>query len=306
MNCPHHTQIYASKQRSYRELPVRYAETTACYRDEQTGELSGLSRVRAFSQDDAHVFCRQSQVKDEVLAIWEIIDTFYSRFGFSLQIRLSKHDPTAQEKYLGSPEAWQAAEAQLEALLKERNTEFVDGVGEAAFYGPKLDFITKDALGRQWQVATIQLDFNQPEGFDLYCINESGEQERVVMIHAAIMGSIERFMSVLIEHLAGAFPTWLAPVQVSVIPVSDKFNHFADEHILQPLLAAGLRAEMNDDNESVGKKIRYASTQKIPYSVVIGEKEIESKSLVVRSRDTGDLPPQTIEEFTASLLKELN
>lgn len=298
MNCPHHTQIFARKPHSYREMPVRYANTTMCYRDEQTGELAGLSRVRAFAQDDAHVFCRTSQIKDEVNAIWDIVEQFYKTVGFSeLTIRLSRRDPDQPEKYLGNPEDWNKAEDALREIITSHDKEYVDGVGEAAFYGPKIDFIARDAIGRQWQVATIQLDFNQPERFDLFCINEKGEEERVTMIHAAIMGSIDRFLSILIEHHAGAFPAWLSPVQVTIIPVSDKFNAYATEHVLEPLLGYGIRAELDDANESVGKKIRNATKQKVPYILVIGEKEIESGHVAVRSRDAGELGSLTIEQF---------
>ncbi len=298
MNCPHHTQIYASRARSYRDLPQRYAETTMCYRDEQTGELAGLSRVRAFTQDDAHVFCRKSQAKNEVNAIWEIVHQFYQAVGFGeLEIRLSRRDPEQSQNYLGEPAMWDSAEKELKEIITSHDKTFIDGIGEAAFYGPKIDFMARDALGRQWQVATIQLDFNQPENFDLYCTNEKGEQERIVMIHAAIMGSIERFLSIFIEHTAGAFPTWLSPVQVALIPVSDKFNHFAEESIAKPLSTLGIRIELYDANESVGKKIRFATTQKIPYMVVIGEKEIESGQLAVRSRDEGELGNLSLEEL---------
>lgn len=301
MNCPHHTQIYASRPRSYRDLPQRYAETTMCYRDEQTGELSGLSRVRSLTQDDAHVFCRADQVKQEARAIWQIIEEFYGRFGFELKIRLSRRDPTQPDRYLGSAEQWKEAESQLESLLKEHGSSYVDGIGEAAFYGPKLDFLGEDAIGRTWQLATIQLDFNQPEGFDLTCTNEKGEEERIVMIHAAIMGAIERFLSIIIEHFGGAFPLWLSPVQIQIIPVSDKFNNYATDHVLKPLQEAGFRVELNDANESVGKKIRYATTQKIPYVLVVGEKEIESQTVAVRSRDKGELGALSIKEFTKGL-----
>ncbi len=192
MNCPHHTQIYARKAWSYRELPQRYANTTTCYRDEQSGELSGLSRVRAFAQDDAHVFCRMSDAKNEFLKVWDIVENFYKTFGFELKVRISKHDPAHPEKYLGDKERWAFAENMLEEIAKEKNVVTFEGIGEAAFYGPKLDFMANDAIGREWQVATIQLDMNQPERFDLTCTNEKGEKERIVMIHAAIMGSIER------------------------------------------------------------------------------------------------------------------
>jgi len=306
MNCPHHTQIYARKPHSYRELPIRYANTTTCYRDEQTGELNGLTRARAFTQDDAHVFCRESQVKQEVRAIWDIVTEFYQTFGFELTLRLSRHDPAEANKYLGSPEIWQKAEGQLESLLKEEKADYSDGVGEAAFYGPKLDFLSRDALGREWQIATIQLDFNLPERFDLSCTNEQGEQERIVMIHAAIMGSLERFLAILIEHYAGAFPLWLAPTQVQIIPVSDKFNNYAAEHVLKPLKEAGFRAELNDVNESVGKKIRFATTQKVRYMIVVGEKEIESEQISVRSRDDGDLDPMSLAQFIELLNKKVS
>ncbi len=227
MNCPHHTQIYARRPWSYRDLPQRYANTTKVYRDEQTGELAGLSRVRAITQDDAHVFCRLSQTKEEFLKIWDIIQTFYSSFGFKLKIRISTHDPKHPEKYLGDKKKWKFAEDMLYEIAQSKNADTFDGVGEAAFYGPKLDFMAKDSLGRDWQVATIQLDVNMPERFDLTCTNEEGKPERIVMIHAAIMGSIERFLSVIIEHLAGDFPVWLSPVQARVIPISDKHRAYA-------------------------------------------------------------------------------
>lgn len=283
MNCPHHTQIYARKQWSYRDLPQRYANTTACYRDEQTGELSGLSRVRAFSQDDAHVFCRMSQVKEEFLKIWDIVHEFYPVFGFELKVRLSRHDPAHPEKYLGDKERWEKAENLLKEIVAEKKVSAIDGLGEAAFYGPKLDFMAHDSLGREWQVATIQLDMNMPERFDLYCVNEKGEQERIVMIHAAIMGSIERFLSILIEHTAGIFPLWLSPVQVKVLPVSEKHNEYG-AGVLKELKAAGIRAEIDDANESLGKKIRAAKTEKVPYLFVIGDKEAGGKAVTVETR----------------------
>ena len=254
MNCPHHTQIYARRQWSYRELPQRYANTTACYRDEQSGELSGLSRVRAFSQDDAHVFCRMQDVKAEFLKVWDIIHAFYPAFGFELKVRLSTHDPKNMEKYLGEPSVWETSVGMLREIIAEKGIEAEDGTGEAAFYGPKLDFMAEDSLGRRWQVATIQLDMLQPERFDLFCINESGEKERIVMIHAAIMGSIERFLSVLIEHTAGNFPVWLAPVQVRVLPVSEKQAEYAAT-VASALTNAGVRVEVSAD-ESLGKRIR--------------------------------------------------
>jgi threonyl-tRNA synthetase len=283
MNCPHHTQIFDSEMRSYRDMPQRYAETTMVYRDEQSGELSGLSRVLCITQDDAHVFCRKSQIEQEYFAIWDIIDAFYSTFGFELTLRLSTHDPDHFEKYLGTPEVWQDAEAQLKNLVTKRGATFVEGKGEAAMYGPKLDFMGKDALGRLHQVATIQLDFNMPTNFDLNCVNEKGEKERIVMIHCAIMGSIERFLSVLIEHYAGAFPLWLSPIQVSVLPVADRHNEGAAK-LASDLRAKGIRVEVDDTVESVGKKIRNAEKQKMPCMIVYGDKEMEGGELTVRWR----------------------
>lgn len=296
MNCPHHTQIYARKQHSYRELPQRYANTTKDYRDEQTGELSGLSRVRAFTQDDAHVFCRMSQVKEEFLKVWDIIHDFYRTFGFELQVRLSRHDPAHMEKYLGDENKWELAENILNEIINEKKTIAIDGLGEAAFYGPKLDFMAKDSLGREWQVATIQLDMNMPDRFDLTCVNEKGEKERIVMIHAAIMGSIERFLSILIEHTAGAFSLWLAPVQVAVLNISDKAAEYA-EGVVKNLKDSGMRVEFDDRNETIGKKIREAELQKIPYILIVGEKEAAAKKVAVRERGKGDIGAVSIEEF---------
>lgn len=280
MNCPHHTQIYARKQWSYRELPQRYANTTFCYRDEQTGELSGLSRVRAFTQDDAHVFCRMPQAKEEFMKVWDIVHDFYGAFGFALRVRLSLHDPKQPGKYLGDKKRWRLAEDMLRAIAKEKKADTFEGVGEAAFYGPKLDFMAKDSLGREWQVATIQLDMNMPERFDLTCVNEEGKPERIVMLHAAIMGSIERFMSVMIEHFAGAFPLWMAPVQVAILPVSDKFLNYAGE-VSASLKKNGVRVDVRPE-ESLGRRIREAEKGKVPYILVLGEKELAAGTVNVR------------------------
>lgn len=283
MNCPHHTQIYKRKQWSYRELPQRYANTTMCFRDEQTGELSGLSRVRSFTQDDAHVFCRISQAKEEVQKIWDIVHTFYGTMGLNLRLRLSLRDPEHPEKYLGNQEHWNKAERLLKEIAQANNTEYSEAPGEAAFYAPKLDFLAKDSIGREWQVATIQLDVNMPDRFDLTCINEQSEPERIVMIHAAIMGSIERFLSVIIEHFSGEFPIWLSPVQVAILPVGLDHQDFALA-LRDELKQAGLRVEVDASGESVGKKIRMASKQKIPYVLVVGDKEMKSDMLAVRLR----------------------
>lgn len=283
MNCPHHTQLYARKAWSYRDLPQRYANTTMCYRDEQSGELAGLSRARSFTQDDAHVFCRMAQAKDELLAIWDIVNAFYQAFGFTLQVRLSLHDPAHPEKYLGDAKHWELAESTLRAVVTKRSAKTFEAVGEAAFYGPKLDFLAEDSMGREWQVATIQLDVNMPERFDLTCTNEQGKHERIVMIHAAIMGSIERFLAVLIEHLAGAFPLWLSPIQVAVIPVGSRHVPAAQK-LGQEFREAGLRVEVDAANETVGNKIRKAAQLKIPYLLVLGDKELKEPRLVVRKR----------------------
>ena len=304
MNCPHHTQIYARKPWSYRQLPQRYANSTMCYRDEQSGELSGLSRVRAFTQDDAHVFCREAQAKEEFLKIWDIVQEFYGTFGFDLRIRLSFHDPKEPEKYLGDKNRWTLAERILREIAQEKGADTYEGIGEAAFYGPKVDFMAKDSLGREWQVATIQLDLNMPERFDLTCINEKGEKERIVMIHAAIMGSIERFLSIIIEHLAGAFPTWLAPVQARVLPIGEAHQEFS-RVVLENLKEAGIRAELDESNESLGKKIRDAKKMKVPYLLVIGDAEVSAQSASLESRDKGKIGVLSIPEIIAKLQGEI-
>ncbi len=284
MNCPHHTQIFASRPRSYRDLPHRYAETTMVYRDEQTGELHGLSRVRCITQDDAHVFCREAQLKEEVFAIWDIIEAFYKATGFpQLDVRLSLHDPDAFDNYLGTKEAWLHAEDQLRSFARERGVSCTEAPGEAAFYGPKVDFISQDSIGRKWQVATIQVDRNMPGRFDLVCTNEEGKEEQVVMVHAAIMGAIERFMSVLIEHFAGAFPLWLTPVQMKVIPITDNHHDYAHE-VHQALVAADIRSEIDTRSEKLNKKIRDAQLEKVYSMIIVGDKEQESQTISVRDR----------------------
>lgn len=308
MNCPHHTQIYARKAWSYRELPQRYANTTTCYRDEQSGELSGLSRVRAFAQDDAHVFCRMSQVKEEFVKIWDIVHEFYPTFGFELRVRLSTHDPKTPEKYLGDEKRWADAENLLKDIAIEKKSDFYIGVGEAAFYGPKLDFMAFDSLGREWQVATIQLDMNMPERFDLTVTNEKGESERIVMIHAAIMGSIERFLSILIEHTSGNLPLWLSPTQVVILPLSDRHIERA-KLIANSLQSNGIRIELDDSNETLGKKIRLHTLQKTPYLVIIGDKESQSATekptISVRKADGEDLGMLDLSDFIITLKDQI-
>ncbi len=304
MNCPHHTQIFDSEPRSYRDMPQRYCETTMVYRDEQSGELSGLSRVLSITQDDAHVFCRENQIEEESMAVWEIIETFYKTFGFELKVRFSTHDPKAMDKYLGSPETWARAEGALESLMKKKGVTWMDGVGEAAFYGPKIDFIAHDSIGRTLQVATIQLDFNQPKSFGLVCTNEKGEREPVVMIHCAIMGSIERFMSTLIEHLAGVFPVWLAPTQVAIVPVKDVHSDHAHE-LKNTLRAAGIRVDVIEDNNSLGKRIHSAKATHVPYVIVMGDKEKDSGTLTVELRNGTKLENITLEDFIKKVTGEI-
>ncbi len=305
MNCPHHTQIFDSEPKSYRDMPQRYAETTMVYRDEQSGELAGLSRVLSITQDDAHVFCRENQIEEEALKVWDIIETFYKTFGFNLEVRFSRRDMENQSKYMGEAETWDKAENAIKKLIESKVKTYIDGPGEAAFYGPKIDFMAKDSIGRVWQVATIQIDFVQPKNFSLSCTNEQGIKEDVVMIHCAIMGSIERFMSTLIEHVAGAFPVWLSPTQVSLVPVNNE-NHleFADK-IFNSLQEKGIRAKVLDSKESLGKKINGSKAQKVPYVIVIGDKEIESGSLTIETRE-GAKVSMNLDQFIDTISKEVN
>ncbi len=304
MNCPHHTRIYANKKRSYRELPQRYAETTMVYRDEQSGELSGLSRVRCITQDDAHVFCRYSQIKQEFFAIWDIVDEFYSSFGFKLNVRLSFHNPDNFEAYLGTKEIWKKAEKEIEDIAKERKVKYFIAKGEAAMYGPKVDFIATDSLSRDWQVATIQLDMNMPERFDLTCVNEKGKEERIVMLHAAIMGSIERFASVMIEHFAGKFPLWVAPEQIRIIPISDQNLEYA-EKIAKILGDNDIRFKIDSDSETMQNKIRQAQEMQIPLMVILGKKEEENNTISVRFRDRKENKVMQIDDFVEKILDNI-
>jgi threonyl-tRNA synthetase len=284
MNCPHHIQIFSRKIWSYRELPVRYANTTMCYRDEQTGELSGILRTRAFTQDDAHVFCRYNQIENEFLKIWDIVHEFYGAVGFDLEVRLSLHDPKHPEKYLGTPAMWERAEERLREIVRVKGVEAKEEAGEAAFYGPKVDFMAVDSLGREWQVATIQLDMNLPERFNLTCANEKNEAERIAMIHAAIMGSIERYLSILIEHLDGAFPLWLSPVQVKILPLGGAHKEYAQK-VYEALKDNEIRAELDDSDETLNRKIRNTKLEKVPYFAVVGDKEVKEKTVNLEGRD---------------------
>jgi len=283
MNCPHHTRIYAFQPRSYRDLPIRYLETTTDYRDEKTGELSGLNRVRALTQDDSHVFCREDQIGQEINNLLAAAHELYVTMGMPLRVRLSYRDDS--DSYLGSKELWVSAQAQLKDAVVDNDIEYFEEDGEAAFYGPKIDFMATDALGREHQVATVQLDFVQPERFGLEYVAEDGSKQQPVMIHCALMGSVERFMAVYIEHTAGKFPVWVAPEQVRLITVNqeDATVGFAAKIQAQGK-DLGLRLTIDNSNESVGKKIRASELSKVPYVIVIGEKEITSREVVPRIR----------------------
>lgn len=308
MNCPHHNQIYASRPRSYRDLPIKYFETTTVYRDEKTGELGGLSRVRSISQDDSHAYCRRDQVESVVAGLIEDVQVLYSTLGMTLRARLSFRD--ASDKYLGEPALWEEAQSTIRSLAQKNELKFFEAEGEAAFYGPKIDFMATDALGREHQVATIQLDFVQPERFQLQYAADDGSAQRPVMVHCALLGSIERFMSVYIEHTAGRFPVWVAPEQIRLISV----NQEKETVDFVAKLAAkgrqlGLRVGVDNGNESVGKKIRSAEMWKVPYTVVIGEKEIASGEVVPRVRSDMEVEaphdPRSFEDFLETVAHEV-
>lgn len=293
MNCPHHAQIFASRPRTYKEMPVRYMEATTDYRDEKSGELGGLSRVRSLTQDDTHVFCRKTQIEDEIKNLVGIVRELYSTVGMSkLRARLSYRSD--EDKYLGDLELWEMAQSQIKNAAIENGLDFFEAEGEAAFYGPKIDFMAEDAIGREHQVATIQLDFVQPERFDLNFVNEKGEKERPVMIHHATLGSIERFLSVFIEHTAGWFPFWCAPEQVRIVTVNDTVMEYVSriKDILseitleKPLRHNDLRFSVDQSDESLGKKIRRATTMKIPVIIVVGPKDVEAQTVSLRLKDT--------------------
>ena len=287
MNCPHHMQIFADNQFSYRDMPVRYFEPATVYRDEKTGQLSGLTRVRSITQDDGHLFCRVGQIKEEVSAIVDVIKEFYTTFGLmeGYWVSLSIRDPLTPEKYIGGDDVWQIAESALEEAAIANSLNYRPMPGEAAFYGPKLDFMFKDAIGREWQLATIQCDFNQPARFNLSFRNELNEDEQPVVIHRAISGSLERFMGIMIEHFAGTFPLWLAPEQVRIIPVGENFFPYADE-VYKELKKSGLRVKFDDSSDSLGKKIRNAETEHANYILVVGAEEMEASTLAVRNFKT--------------------
>lgn len=305
MNCPHHTQIFASQKRSYKDLPIRYFETTTNYRDENTGQIQGLTRVRSLTQDDSHVFARTDQIQQEAELAQDIITELYAKFGLELRPRFSTHDPAKMENYLGTEENWQQSETILQGVMESKGLQYVVGLGEAAFYGPKIDYMAVDSLGREWQLATIQLDVNQPERFALSFTNSEGKEERPVMIHVAVMGSVERFMGVIIEHFAGNFPTWLAPVQVKLLPISDQHIQFT-QTIQEQLKARGVRVELDDASETVGNKIRKAVSEKTPYMVVVGDQEMKTGKLSVRKRGSKETVEYSTAEFMAYVQEQIN
>jgi len=306
MNCPGHILIYKSHLRSYRELPVRLAELGTVYRYERSGVLHGLLRVRGFTQDDAHIFCRPDQAEQEVQSCIEFAWEALRVFGFDrYEVELSGGDPTHPEIYAGTPEEWKNAEDALQNTLNRMNVPFKYIPGEAAFYGPKIDVKLVDAIGRSWQLSTVQFDFNLPRRFDMEYVGEDGARHQPLMVHRALFGSVERFFGVLIEHYAGAFPAWLAPVQAAVLPLSEKTKEYA-EKVAEHLKKAGFRVHLDDRNEKLQAKIRDAQMQKIPYMLVIGGKEAEAGTVAVRHRTKGDLGPRPLDQFTADLRQEID
>src|SRR3989338_4992804 len=305
MNCPHHTQIYASRPRSYKDLPIKYFETTTVYRNEQSGELGGLTRVRSITQDDGHTFLREGQIEEEISRMLEMQSKILSAVGFNdYWIRLSLRNPKNKKMYLGDDKTWDKAQKIMADILKKKKIEFKSAEGEAAFYGPKMDLMIRGSLGREWQVSTIQLDFNMPYRFSLTYTDENGEKQTPVMIHRAFMGSTERFIGILIEHFAGAFPLWLAPVQVALLSINDKVKEYCLQ-IIRELHKENLRVWLDDRNETLGKKIREAELQKIPYILVIGEKEKSSGLINVRERGIKEQKTIKLDEFIKNMsLKE--
>ena len=305
MNCPHHCMIYKWQPRSYKDLPLRLAEFGTVYRYEQSGELHGLTRVRSFTQDDAHIFCRPDQVKDEFIRVMEIIEIIFKALNFeNFEAQISLRDPEDTEKYVGTDENWERAEAAIVEACKEKGLPAKVEYGEAAFYGPKLDFMVKDALGRRWQLGTIQVDYNLPERFDLTYIGSDNEKHRPVMIHRAPFGSMERFVAVLLEHCAGDFPLWLTPDQVMILPVSEKYHDYAEK--LNELLKRNeIRTLIDMRSEKIGRKIRDAEMKKVPYMLIVGEKEMNENAVSVRKHGHGDLGSMSVEDFIAMIEKQV-
>jgi threonyl-tRNA synthetase len=304
MNCPQHTQIFASQMRSFRDLPIRYSDFANLYRDEQPGELSGLTRLRSFCQDDGHIFCREDQIEAEFKNVLGAITEALTTYGLSYWVRLSLSDPAHMEKYLGERSTWEKAEAILRKLLEASSVEHKEAIGDAAFYGPKMDIIAKDSLGRDWQISTIQIDMNMPTRFNLEYVDSDGNKKHPIMIHRALVGSPERFMGILIEHYAGAFPVWLAPVQVALLPVSEKHIEGAEAAAAE-LRAAGVRVSLDQANETIGKKVRNAAKEKIPYIVVLGDRELGGGEWSIRVRGSEESLAMSKTDFITRIQSEI-
>ncbi len=306
MNCPMHVQLYKSSLHSYRDLPIRYTEMGTVYRYERSGVLHGLTRVRGFTQDDAHIICTPLQLEGEVKRALDLTLYILGTFGFKeLEMNLSVRDPKSKQDFIGSDQNWEYAQNTLKKVLEESGfKDFVYDIGGAVFYGPKIDVKVKDAIGRKWQLSTIQIDFNFPERFDMYYISEQNKKERPFMIHRALLGSLERFLGVYLEHTAGAFPVWVAPVQATIVPISEKFSAYAHE-IQKKLHDADIRVELSESNESLGKRIREAELQKVPYVLVVGEKEQAQQGVAVRARGKGDLGIKKLDAFIQELIQEI-
>lgn len=305
MNCPHHCEVFANKPRSYKDLPLRIAEFGTVYRYEKSGELHGLTRVRSFTQDDAHIFCRPDQIKQEFLRVMDIIHSVFSTFNFeNVEAQISLRDPADKEKYIGSDEVWAEAEQAIIEACKEKGLNAKVELGEAAFYGPKLDFMVKDAIGRRWQLGTIQVDYNLPERFKLEYTAEDNTKKTPVMIHRAPFGSLERFTAVLIEHTAGKFPLWLTPEQVAILPISEKFVEYA-QTVNRYFASVGVRATVDDRNEKIGRKIRDNELKRIPYMLIVGEKEASNGLVSVRKQGQGDQGQMKMEDFAAQINAEV-
>ena len=307
MNCPHHCEVFKFKPKSYKELPLRLAEFGTVYRYEQSGELNGLTRVRGFTQDDAHIFCTPDQLKAEFVDVIDLVMHVFGKLGFDkFTAQISLRDPDNKDKYIGSDENWEKAERAIIEATSERDLDTVTEYGEAAFYGPKLDFMVKDALGRSWQLGTIQVDYNLPERFDLDYIGADNQKHRPVMIHRAPFGSMERFIGILIEHTGGNFPLWLSPEQIAVLPISEKYHDYSDK-VLKFLNNYDIRGLVDERAEKIGRKIRDAEVSKIPVMLIVGEQEAENDEVAVRIHGKGDVGKFSLQDFVSyfeTLLKE--
>lgn len=306
MNCPHHFEIFKAQPHSYKDLPLRMSSTTAVYRNEKSGELSGLVRVKSLTQDDTHHFVRHDQIESEIAVILDLMDTVYQTFNFTdYHVQISTRDAQQPEKYFGDNALWDESEKILLEAVKHWSRPYEVVAGEAAFYGPKIDIMVRDSLGRAWQLTTLQLDFNQPENFELRYIGEDGKEHSPAILHVAILGSLERFFGILIEHYAGALPLWLAPVQALVLPMADAQHEYA-KRLAASLREIGVRVEIDDRSESIGKKIREGQLQKVPYMLIVGKKEVAENVVAVRSRDKGDEGTRSLDEFKKDLLEKIS